>query len=170
MAENLVKQNYDPECEEGLNKQINLEFYAMYTYLSMASYFYHSSLQGFSSFFRKAGHEELQHAEKLMKYQVDRGGQVILQAIKKPAKDDWEDPLQAMEAALKLERDVNQALLDLYAIADRHNDYQMADFLEGNFLQEQVDAIKEISDHISNMKLCGTGHCIFHFDKKLGEE
>lgn len=34
-TENKVKQNYSAECEGGVNKQIGLEFYAMYTYLSM---------------------------------------------------------------------------------------------------------------------------------------
>ncbi len=34
---NHVNQNYDIESEDGVNKQINLEFYAMYTYLSMVS-------------------------------------------------------------------------------------------------------------------------------------
>ena len=37
MAESQVRQNYHRECEEGVNKQINLELYAMYTYLSMVS-------------------------------------------------------------------------------------------------------------------------------------
>ena len=45
----------------------------------------------------------------------------------------------------------------------------MSDFLEGNYLQEQVDAIKEISDHITNIKRVDTGHGIYHFDKELGE-
>ena len=30
-----VRQNYAKDSEEGVNKQINMEFYAMYTYLSM---------------------------------------------------------------------------------------------------------------------------------------
>ena len=30
-----VRQNYHPESEEGVNNQINMELYAMYTYLSM---------------------------------------------------------------------------------------------------------------------------------------
>ena len=33
-----VRQNYHPDSEEGVNKQINLELYAMYTYLSMVSF------------------------------------------------------------------------------------------------------------------------------------
>ena len=30
-----IRQNYHIESEEGVNKQINLELYAMYTYLSL---------------------------------------------------------------------------------------------------------------------------------------
>ena len=37
MAESQVRQLYHPECEDGVNKQINLELYAMYTYLSLVS-------------------------------------------------------------------------------------------------------------------------------------
>lgn len=37
MAESQVRQNYHRECEDGVNRQINLELYAMYTYLSMVS-------------------------------------------------------------------------------------------------------------------------------------
>ena len=35
MAENLVRQNYHTDSEEGVNKQINLELFAFHTYLSM---------------------------------------------------------------------------------------------------------------------------------------
>jgi hypothetical protein len=33
----LVRQNFHEECEEALNKQINLELFASYVYLSMVS-------------------------------------------------------------------------------------------------------------------------------------
>ena len=32
---NQVRQNYAEDSEKGVNKQINMELYAMYTYLSM---------------------------------------------------------------------------------------------------------------------------------------
>ena len=38
MAESQVRQNYHPECEAGVNKQVNLELYAFYTYLSMVRF------------------------------------------------------------------------------------------------------------------------------------
>lgn len=87
------------------------------------------ALPGFAKFFKKSGDEEKEHAEKLMDFQVKRGGKVILQDIKKPAKDDWVGPLEAMQDALQLERDVNQALLDLHKIADKHGDFQVRTYL-----------------------------------------
>lgn len=35
MAQSMVRQNYHQDCEAGVNKQINLELYASYVYLSM---------------------------------------------------------------------------------------------------------------------------------------
>lgn len=45
----------------------------------------------------------------------------------------------------------------------------MSDFLEGNFLQEQVDAIKELGIYITKLERIGPGHGEYHFDKELGE-
>lgn len=42
----------------------------------------------------------------------------------------------------------------------------MADFLESNFLQEQIETIKEMGDHITNLKRVGAGHGEYHFDKE----
>lgn len=45
----------------------------------------------------------------------------------------------------------------------------MSDFLEGEYLQEQVDAIKELGGYITQLKRCGPGHGEYHFDKNLGD-
>ena len=42
---------------------------------------------------------------------------------------------------------------------------QMCDFIEGEFLGEQVEAIKMLSDHITNLKRAGTGLGEYLFDK-----
>lgn len=39
------------------------------------------ALDNFASYFRKASEEEREHAEKLMKYQNQRGGRIVLKAI-----------------------------------------------------------------------------------------
>jgi ferritin heavy chain len=123
-----VRQNYHADSEEGVNKQINLELYAMYTYMSLSYYFDRDdvALPNFAEYFRKASHEEMEHAQIFMKFQNDRGGRVVLQDIKKPAKDEWGSGQEAMQAALELEKTVNQALLDLHKIADNHGDFHVS--------------------------------------------
>ena len=93
---------------------------------------------GFHAYFKKQSDEEREHAEKLMKFQNQRGGRVLLQPIMKPAQDQWGSPLEALQAALELEKSVNQALLNLHKVADSHTDPQMCDFIESEFLTEQV--------------------------------
>jgi len=108
-----IRQNYHEECEALINKQINMEFYASYVYLSMSSFFNRDdqALHGFASFFQKSSEEERQHGIKLMEYQTKRGGKVVFQDIAKPSSSEWGNPLQAMEAALELEKTVGSSSL-----------------------------------------------------------
>jgi len=146
-----------------------MELYASYVYQSMSYYFDRDdiALKGFAKFFKESSDEEREHAEKFMKYQNKRGGRVVLQPIQKPDRDEWGSGLEAMEAALALEKTVNQSLLDLHKVADSHGDAQMCDFIESEYLEEQVNAIKEISDRITNLKRVGGGLGEWHFDKEL---
>merc|ERR1712107_100203 len=93
------------DCEALINKQINMEFYASYVYLSMSSFFNRDgqALHGFAVHFKKESNEERAHGMKLMEYQTKRGGRVVFQDIAKPTTMDWGSPLEAMEAALELE-------------------------------------------------------------------
>merc|ERR1711994_332589 len=101
-----IRQNYKEDCEALANKQINLELHASYVYMSMAYYF------------KKNSDEEREHGEKFIKYQNKRGGKIVFQDITKPTTMEWGTPLEAMEAALELEKTVNQSLLDLHKGAD----------------------------------------------------
>ena len=67
----------------------------------------------------------MEHAEKFMKYQTERGGRIVLQDIKRPDKDEWGTGLDAMETALALEKTVNQALLDLHKVSDKNSDFHV---------------------------------------------
>merc|ERR1711874_29188 len=94
-----------------------------------------------------------------------RGGKVVFQDIAKPTTMEWGTPLEAMEAALELEKTVNQSLLDMHKGAD--GDAHLCDFLEANFLDEQVDAIKEISGWITKLKRTGPGVGFHLIDKDI---
>lgn len=167
-----VKQNFHNECEAGINKQINLELYASYVYQSMAWHFDRDdvALPGMHKFFLKSSLEEREHAEKLMKYQNRRGGRVVLKSIEKPAKDEWGSALEAMQMALALEKNINQVLLDLHKQATDHGDPHMTDFLEGNYLEEQVESIKQIAGFVTQLTRMGPGLGEHIFDKELADQ
>jgi ferritin heavy chain len=168
----LCRQNYHEECEGHINRQINMEMYASYVYMSMAYYFDRDDVAfpGLHKFFKKASDEEREHAEKLMKYQNDRGGRIMLQPIAKPSNDEWSSPLEAMTAALELEKSVNANLLKIHGVAGGNVDPHLCDFLETHFLDEQVKSMKELSDFIVQLKRCGTGLGEFIFDQEIGDK
>ena len=76
--------------------------------------------------------------------------------------------MNGLVSALALEKKVNQSLLDLHVVASTHNDAHLADFLESEFLDEQVNAIKEYGDMITKLKRAGLeGLGEYLFDKDL---
>ncbi|PNX78196.1 ferritin-3, partial [Trifolium pratense] len=100
-----------------------------------------------------------------------RGGRVVLYPIVSPPSEfdhvEKGDALYAMELALSLEKLVNEKLLNLHSVADRNNDPQLADFIESEFLDEQVQSIKKISEYVTQLRLVGKGHGVWHFDQSL---
>ncbi|XP_066146891.1 soma ferritin-like [Euwallacea fornicatus] len=169
MAHSHVKQNFPKDCEDAINKQINIELRASYNYLSMAYHFQKDdvALPGHFKYFKKASSNENQHAHDLMEYLNKRGGRIVLYSIDAPEKQDWGSAQEVMYAALELEKSVNESLLHLHSVASGHMDVHLCNFLETNFLQEQVDAIKEIADHMTNLKRVGEGLGLFAYDEKL---
>ncbi|XP_035674750.1 soma ferritin-like [Branchiostoma floridae] len=165
--QDFARQNFHEDCEAGINKQINLEMFAGYTYRSMASYFNRDdvALKGVADFFRHHSEEELEHAQLLEEFQNKRGGRVVYENLRKPEKDTWGSALEAMQAALTLEKNVNQRLINLHKTAGQHNDMQMQDFLDSHFMTEQVEGIKQIADYITNLKRVGTGLGEYMFDQ-----
>lgn len=164
---NIVRQNFHEENEAAINKQINQELHASYVYLGLAYQFdrFDVALKGFHEFFLKNSHEEREHAQKFMKYLNSRGGTIKLEPIQPPGKYDYKCGVDAMRAALQLEREVNASLLRLHELASKHNDPHLTDFLEGEFLDEQVESIHKIGSHITNLERVGSGLGEFQFDK-----
>merc|ERR1711872_804805 len=105
-AMSKVKQNFHSDSEALINKQINMELYASYVYLSMSAYFARDdiALMGFSKRFRDASNEEKEHAESLIDYQNMRGGRVVFREIAKPTCDNGEQHWKPLRQASSLRR------------------------------------------------------------------
>tara|TARA_Y100001970_G_C14258047_1_gene877076 strand:- start:7245 stop:7748 length:504 start_codon:yes stop_codon:yes gene_type:complete len=164
------RQNWSKECEDELNNQINREYQASLSYHVISTYFNRDDigLQKLVDYFNKASLEEREHADKLMNYQNMRGGVVKIESIK-PSKIELglpNDILSAFTKALEMEKEINQHLLDLHKIAE--NDPQFCDYLEGEFLKEQVEAISELSKIISVIeRFNGDQHAIWNYIETL---
>ena len=167
MSSSVIRQNFHEASEAAINKQINMELEASYTYQAMALYFdrHDVALPGFAKFYKKSSEEERDHAEKLMKYQNKRGGRVTYAEVKAP-KTEYGSGLESLEFTLKLEKDVNASLLTLHGVATEHNDAHLADYLESEFLNEQVESISKLGEYITKLKRAGpTGLGEYLFDK-----
>lgn len=173
VTDSLARVNFHPECEAALNEQINIEYNVSYVYHALFAYFDRDNvgLPGFAKYFKEASDEEREHAELLMKYQNKRGGRVKLKTIVMPEMDfthaDKGEALYAMELALSLEKLNFQKLRDLHDVADKHGDASMADFIEGELLEEQVEAVKKASEYVSQLRRVGKGLGVYQFDKNL---
>ncbi|KAL9828308.1 Ferritin-2 [Arabidopsis thaliana] len=144
-----------------------VEYNVSYVYHALYAYFDRDNvgLKGFANL------EERGHAEMFMEYQNKRGGRVKLQSILMPVSEfDHEekgDALHAMELALSLEKLTNEKLLKLQSVGVKNNDVQLVDFVESEFLGEQVEAIKKISEYVAQLRRIGKGHGVWHFDQML---
>lgn len=124
-------------------------------------------MQGITQYFKKLSDGELRHAERLMKLQNERGGRILLQDIEKPKQVVWGNVNDAMEAALVMEKAVNTSLLKLHKIAGKHDDPHLAGFLQNHCLTQQVEIIKELAEHVSNLKRVGPGHGVWNFSSEI---
>ncbi|XP_053948832.1 ferritin heavy chain [Anastrepha ludens] len=164
----IVRQNFNSECENAINKQIHLELKSSYDYLAMASHFDRCdvALPGLYGFFKAASAEEHEHAAKFMEYMNKRGGTVLLEELPAP-QFKFTTPKAALEEALNMEKTVNESLLALHALASKHNDPQLCDFLETQFLTEQVDAQKQLADYIRQIERCEKELGVHIFDNDI---
>ncbi|KFO24297.1 ferritin light chain-like [Fukomys damarensis] len=148
-----IHQNYSTEVEAAVNRLVNLHLRASYTYLSLGYYFDRDdvALAGVGHFFCELAKGKGEGTEPLLKMQNQPGGRVLFQDVQKPSEDEWGKTLDAMEASLALEN-LNQALLDLYALGSAKTDPHLCDFLENHLLDEEVKLIKKIGDHLTNLR------------------
>ena len=166
--------NWHKKCEHIVNKQIQLEYWASYQYHLMWSYFDKSEvgLHNIANFFKKSSEEEREHAHTLMEYQNLRGGNVLLNGIEEVSlhylqeNKNINDVLVSFKKSLEMEQIVYESLLQVHKVAEVCKDPQFTDFIEGTYLNEQIDALNEISKYVSQLERIGDdGHGIWNFDQ-----
>mgnify|MGYP001031523261 CR=1 FL=1 len=123
--------------EEALNEQIREELFSAYLYLAMAAYFHSQGLEGMARWMEVQVEEEKEHALRIYKHVVERGGRVKLQALREP-QFEWDSPLSAWRAAYEHERYISERIHKLVELARQEKDYPAEVMLQW-FVSEQVE-------------------------------
>jgi ferritin len=141
------------EMQDGLNNQINNEYFSSYTYLSMSAYCESINMRGFASWLRRQSKEELEHALRLFDYVIDRDGKIVLKSIEQP-QAKFISLLKMFQQVLEHEREVTSMINKLYDRAINEGDHATAVELQW-FIKEQVEEEKSARDIVDNLKLAG---------------
>ena len=153
------RQNWSDACEGAINRQINLEFKASFYYLNLYMFFQSDSVNmpKIAEYFKKQSDEEKEHAEKFINYQILRGGTPKIGVITETnlgllSNCKAKSYLKiAFLNVLTLEKEVNNSLLEIHALGDAN----LCDFIESEFLREQLEANDELSRIINDLEFIG---------------
>jgi ferritin len=154
------------KMEAAINQQINAEMYSSYLYLSMATYFESTSLEGMSNWMRQQAQEEMFHGMKMFDFVCERGGRVTLMAIDEPPAE-WSSVLDVFENVLAHEQKVTGLINDLVNLALDERDHASNIFLQW-FVSEQVEEEDTAGGLVDKLKLIGNdANGLFMLDTEL---
>lgn len=155
------------ELETALNKQVNLELWSGYLYLSMSYYMNETGFCGMAKWFYKQAKEEFEHAEKIANHIISLEGKVKLTSIG-DVKHEWNSPKAAFEDTLQHEKQVSASIRKLYEQALQAKAYPTVFMLEW-FIAEQVEEEENPRNIIAAIKKIETDlAAMYLFDQKLG--
>ncbi|XP_040121269.1 ferritin heavy chain-like [Oryx dammah] len=170
-AASQVRYHYRPKCEAAVNSRTALELDASFQCRARARSRHHHqdvALQHFSHFFLLRSQEHSKTAKSLMFLQNQWGGCISFRDIRMPETQERERGLQATQDALHLEKSVSQSLLNLHHLATESSNAHLCHFLETRHLDQQLEFIKGLGDHLTNVHKMGApegGLAEYIFDK-----
>lgn len=141
---------------DALNAQIGMEYEASLKYDAIGCYFTMEDLPQLAKFFFKQSTEERDHAHKLIKFVLDRDGQVVIPSIPAPP-STFSSPIEAVTAAQDSEKKVSAAINSLYELALAEKEHATSVMLHW-FITEQVEeeaSIKQMLQFVKRGKESG---------------
>lgn len=160
--------NIGKKMQNELNKQINMELYSAYLYLSAATYLDSVNLKGFAHWMKVQAHEEVGHAMRIYGYLNDRGGRVLLSSINAP-KTQWKNAQAVFQDAYEHEQKITGLINKLVELSRVEKDYATESMLKW-FVDEQVEEESSVSEILEHIKMtdCKVNGLLI-IDMKLGE-
>jgi ferritin len=157
----------NPRVVEAINRQINSELSASYSYLGMSAWCEHTKLTGAARWLRLQSQEEYMHAMKLFDFLLARDCAVDLRPIQ-PAVLPFNSLLDVFERALQQEQEVTKQIDALYETAFNEKAFAAVAELQW-FLTEQVEEEKTGREIVTKLKMVGDDAAsLLDMDRELG--
>jgi ferritin len=116
---------------------------------------------------RLQAEEERDHADRLLDFILDRGGNAVIGDVEAP-RGDFSGPEEVFDTALSQEEAVTAAIHDLYRLADKLGDLASIPFLL-DFISEQTEEEAMLSAIVDRLALAdGQSGALFILDHELG--
>lgn len=151
--------------EKALNIQANAEMWSAHLYLSMSLQLSAEGLGGFAQWMRVQYQEEVQHAFKILRFLVERGGKPTLSDIK-DIPVDFGSTVEIFELALEHEKLVTDSIDKLVDLIREEND-KATEYALQWFVTEQVEEEATLVGIIEKLKRIGDGAGLYILDKEL---
>jgi ferritin len=152
---------------QAINRQINSELSASYSYLAMSAWCERQKFTGAARWLRLQSQEEYLHAMKLFDFMLARDEKVDLKPLAEP-RQSFKSLADVFERALEQEQDVSKQIDLLYEIAFKEKAFAAVAELQW-FLTEQVEEEKVGREIVAKFKLIGSDPAsILDMDRELG--
>lgn len=156
-----------PIVHDAINRQINAELSASYSYLAMSAFCTRQAFSGCAHWLRLQSQEEYGHAMKLYDFLLARDGTVELRGMAEP-KATYASIRDVFVAALQQEQEVSGQIDALYELAFKEKAFAATVELQW-FLTEQVEEEKSARDIVAKLRLIGDDPAsLLDLDRELG--
>lgn len=154
------------QVEKALNKQIELESYASYLYLSMAVWSDNAGMDGCATFMFRQSVEENEHMMKILHYMLEMDATPIVPQITKPPKD-FESIQKMMASVYAHEKKVTKSIHKLVDLSAKNEDHTTFNFLQW-YVEEQREEENLMRGILDKIKIIGDGpQSLYFIDKEI---
>jgi len=152
---------------DAINRQINSELSASYSYLAMSAWCECQKFVGAARWLRLQSQEEHMHAMKLFDFILARNASVDLKPLEQP-RQTFASVADVFEKALEQEQEVSRQIDALYETAFKEKAFAAVAELQW-FLTEQVEEEKTGREIVAKFKMIGNDPAsLLDLDRELG--
>lgn len=157
----------NPVVQDAINKQINAELSASYSYLAMSAWCERANFTGSAKWFRLQSQEEYAHAMRLFDFVLARGGQPTLTPLAGP-RTDYGSLTEVFETAYTQEQTVTEQINSLYEVAFTNKSFDAVVQTEW-FVNEQVEEEKTMREIVAKLHMVKDDPpSLLDLDRELG--